>query len=280
MIKQNSPAVALLLALLLACKQPPQNNETARPPQSFDPSRSDPKALDLVEALMDSVGADRFGRASLLSFDFFLKQNDSVITARSHQWKIQDGEYTLSWQEPGELQFTVVILLQSSKGRAYRNGEPIQHPGQNEALVRKAYASFLHDTYWLLLPFKLKDPGVILSYIGKDTLSGSPVEVVQLSFDRVGLTPENSFKLYIDPQTTLIKKWEFFKAPGDSGRPALWDNWIDIEGMKFATHRWLASGPYHIEFRNIRVEMKPEPPSVSRKEKQEQPGVGGILRPY
>ena len=78
------------------------------------------------------------------------------------------------------------------------------------------------------MPWKLKDPGVTLSYIKEDTLpNGKTAHVLQLTFADVGVTPNNKYLIYVDQEDNLIKQWEFFKNFNDAkakfSRP--WDNY-------------------------------------------------------
>ncbi len=61
------------------------------------------------------------------------------------------------------------------------------------------------------MPFKLKDSGVSLNYIGEDTLlNGEPADVIQLTFSEVGYTPQNKYLVYVDKKERLVKQWAFF----------------------------------------------------------------------
>ncbi len=51
---------------------------------------------------------------------------------------------------------------------------------------------------------------------GRKTIDGAEREVLLLSFDKVGLTPKDQYRLYIDPATKLLASWDYMPEPGKS----------------------------------------------------------------
>ncbi|MEZ5331564.1 MAG: hypothetical protein R2991_05830 [Thermoanaerobaculia bacterium] len=48
------------------------------------------------------------------------------------------------------------------------------------------------------MPYKLEDPGVTLHYLGeRPMLDGRPAEVLELTFEGVGRTPQNKYHVYV-----------------------------------------------------------------------------------
>jgi hypothetical protein len=64
------------------------------------------------------------------------------------------------------------------------------------------------------MPFKLKDTGVTLSYQGQGkTILGEDAEVLKLTFEEVGVTPENLYEVWVSSETDLVIQWAYFKDP-------------------------------------------------------------------
>ena len=64
---------------------------------------------------------------------------------------------------------------------------------------------------------KLKDSGVTLKYVGQDTtLSGTPSDVVMLTFQNIGDTPQNKYHIWIDGETKLVSQWAYFRDANDT----------------------------------------------------------------
>jgi hypothetical protein len=83
------------------------------------------------------------------------------------------------------------------------------------------------------MPAKLLDPGVQLAWEGEATGSaktgdaGKTYDVIRVTFDKVGLTPGDTYWAYISRETSLMERWDFV-LEGD--KPAdratfLWKDW-------------------------------------------------------
>jgi hypothetical protein len=87
---------------------------------------------------------------------------------------------------------------------------------------------WINDSYWLTMPFKLKDSGVTLKYVNEDTLQGGvKADVLQLTFEEVGKTPDNKYLVYVDKEDRLVKQWAYFSM-AENEEPnfiAPWDNY-------------------------------------------------------
>jgi hypothetical protein len=93
----------------------------------------------------------------------------------------------------------------------------------------KAYNIFCNDSYWLLMPYKLKDAGVTLKYIGKlDNSIGAKSEVIEVTFKSVGVTPNNKYYIYINPRTYMVTQWDFFEKSTDT-TPEFSNIWSDYK---------------------------------------------------
>jgi hypothetical protein len=78
------------------------------------------------------------------------------------------------------------------------------------------------------MPYKLKDSGVTLRFVGeRQMLDGRPADVLQLTFEEVGRTPENKYLVYVGRDSSLVEQWDFFSEATDP-EPRFqnpWGNW-------------------------------------------------------
>ncbi len=75
------------------------------------------------------------------------------------------------------------------------------------------------------MPFKLKDSGVTLNYLGDDaTADGKAAEVIQMTFN----TPDNKYKIWIDKQAHLITQWAHYPKYTDE-QPRFILPWADYQ---------------------------------------------------
>ena len=96
------------------------------------------------------------------------------------------------------------------------------------------------DSYWVFMPFKLKDSGVTLKYSGKsETADGKPADVLELTFKDVGRTPENKYHVYVDEDSRLVTQWDYYENASDP-EPRFqmpWQNWQKQGGIMLSADR-------------------------------------------
>jgi hypothetical protein len=248
-------------ALLAGCGSSPTPTPTVTPafvPAATTPfalaSHVDSRAANLAEKVLASAGGrERFEACHYLSFHFVIESDTGVVADWRHDWDRRTNRYRLEGELPQGEHVLVLMHLNNQTGRAFRNGEPVPVE-EAKPLMGMAYSRFLSDFYWLLLPFKLQDPGARLEYQGQQEIGESSFEVLRLSFaEKAGLTPENSYRLFIDPATFRIRRWEFFATPQSAPLIAWWENWQDFNGIALATERRLEGTDRMILFEEIIV---------------------------
>lgn len=188
--------------------------------QPADSARgSDPRAVALAEATLEAMGgAEAWEHTRYLRFEFF--------GFRAHHWDRHTGRHRLEGQTRDGDRYVVLHSVISRKGRAWLNGEELAGEALDEWLER-AYGAWVNDTYWLVMPYKLLDPGVTLHYAGEETLDGKAYDKVKLTFDSVGLTPGDTYWAHINRETGLMDRWAYFLQDWEEGRePTVWW-WLD-----------------------------------------------------
>lgn len=178
------------------------DNTNSNPPaEGFNAEGSDPKAIALADSVMAAMGGRQaWDNTRYLSWNFF--------GARSLLWDKKEGNVRI--EIPGDSTIFLVNIFDKT-GRARIGGEEITEPDSLQTLMERAEAIWINDSYWLVMPFKLKDSGVTLKYLGRDsTQEGTLAEVVELTFEGVGNTPQNKYHVYIDPDSKLVTQWDYF----------------------------------------------------------------------
>ncbi len=198
-------AAVLLVALLLAI---PTTGLLA-----------DERADAIAERTLEAMGGKKAWDATrFLRFDFF--------GFRLHHWDKETGRHRLEGTTREGVEYVVLHNLHTRQGKVYLDGERATGKTAEEHLER-AYGAWINDTYWLLMPFKLKDPGVTLSYDGVETLDGVAYDRLLLTFDSVGLTPGDKYWAWINKETGLMDRWAYFLESYEEGRePTQW-KWLD-----------------------------------------------------
>ncbi len=219
---------------------------------AFDAAQSDSAAIVWADRVMAAAGGkEKLEAVKQLSFHFIIKADTGVVAAWRHDRDRHKHRYRLAGTLAGGEKVLVFLNLNTQDGQAFLNGNPAPEE-ELQTLLAMAYSRLISDTYWLLFPFKLKDPGARLQYKGARQIGEAKFEVVHLSFsDDVGLTPDNAFNVFIDPQSHEIRRWEYFEQPEAQPLIAWWDDWQNFDGLKFATQRRLEESRRTISFEDL-----------------------------
>jgi hypothetical protein len=185
-------------------------------------SHADSLAMRALEA---SGGEMALRSLPYLRFNF---RRDTSAFGRRHMWDRMTGDYRMEYQRGEDTTVVVLFNTQTRKGAAYLNGQPAP---DSDALVDRAYGGFINDTYWLLMPTKMLDPGVSRELVPDSSDASS--EVVRLTFDQVGLTPGDSYYVTVDRETGRVKRWHYVLQSGGEGI-FTWEDWVELEGPKGA----------------------------------------------
>jgi hypothetical protein len=232
---------ALVLSLLVvAC-----GSGSAGTAASFD----DPEVARIHERMMEVISPNGgWERARYLEFDWAVGDN-----VRRHRWDRWEGDARVESVADGQ---TLVALFNTSDptaGRVWLGG--VELSGEEaETRLNAAYRSHINDGYWLLMPFKWSDPGVHTEYLGEQVdEAGRRWEVVQLSFDEVGLTPQNRYHAFVNPETGRMERWHHFSNVQADPSPSDWWEWGRVGPIELAVNRGTA-GEVRIHFPHLRVE--------------------------
>lgn len=143
------------------------------------------------------------------------------------------GRRTLYWDKwTGNVRIEVpakklLILtnINTRQGHAFRDSKELLQPDSIAYFMDRGFKIWANDSYWLIMPFKLKDPGVNISYKGSANDSeGNPCFVLELTFNNVGVTPENKYRIYVDRKKYLVTQWDYFEKYQDE-KPDISSPW-------------------------------------------------------
>lgn len=228
-----APPVVLFLACL--------GLGASAPPATFDAAASDPRAIAIADLVMGALGGQRaWDETRDVYFAFDVERDGKRLAHRTHLWDRWDGRLRYQSAQKDGTPFVVLLNVNARTGQAYRltgaaaagaaaggaEALPVE-AGAAKELLDEAYEAWINDTYWLLMPYKMKDPGVRLKYAGEKTIGGSEYDLVELTFEDVGLTPHDRYWAHVNRRTHLMDRWSYIlqdDPPG--GEPTVWD-WKD-----------------------------------------------------
>jgi hypothetical protein len=205
----------------------------------------DPKAMEIAKSLMNAMGGeDAWDNVQFVRYDFIVSMGGKTKVNRSHLWDKWNGRYRLeSTTRDGKSQ-VVLFNVGDRQGEVYVDGAKIGGAAKDEALKR-AYGAFINDMYWLAMPWKWLDSGVSLQYLGPSEHAGKVCDVVELSFNDVGLTPGDRYRAFVSPETHLMTRWEYTLQSGNKGA---W-SW------EYGTHNGVMLAANHINAEGASINM-------------------------
>lgn len=218
-------------------------------------SITDPKAADLWRGVMDSIAPDGgWKKTRYLQFDWLVARQSGPPLRRSHRWDLYSGAYRVEAPVDSSRMVALFNVNHPTDGeRIWMDGKRVPDGARSDSLAKRAYAMFINDSYWLLFPFKWADPGAHTRYIGQMKEWGKNYDVVQLTFDSVGLTPQNKYRAFIDPSSGMFELWSHYPKASDS-LPAFtlhWTDWKKYGPILLSDRREDQKGNSRIYFENL-----------------------------
>ena len=201
----------LLIASLISCGE--KNQTTSEEPygnppaEGFNMAGSDPKAIAIADEVMEAMGGRKaWDNTRIIAWNFF--------GARQLVWDKWTGDVRV---DQGNM--TYLININNNSGKAYVDGREITDADSLATFVERGRRAWINDSYWLLMPFKLKDSGVTLKYMGEEMTKDSiPSEKLELTFEGVGVTPNNRYWVWVDESDHLVKQWAYYRDAADTSQ--------------------------------------------------------------
>ena len=214
----------VILTCIWSCSPATDSTPPVESPENpaaagFNETGSDPEAIALADSVMAAMGGRKaWDNTRYIGWTFF---------GRRHLlWDKNTGNVRI--EIPADSTVFLVNVF-DKKGKALVEGEEITEADSLSKLMDRAEAIWINDSYWLVMPFKLKDSGVTLKYLGQDsTQAGSLAEVLALTFENVGNTPQNKYHVYIDPASKLVVQWDYFQNAADES-PRITSPWTEYQ---------------------------------------------------
>jgi hypothetical protein len=226
-------ARALALVALLAALVP-----AARPVGAAPPAGSDPKAVAVADRVMQSLGGEAAWNATrYLRFDFAVDRGGKTVMRRAHVWDKWTGRYRVEGRDKDGRELVVAMNLNTREGSATVGGTLLAGETLKEAL-ETGYAWWVNDAYWLLMPYKMRDPGVVLTLAGREKKGENAWDKLRLTFEAVGLTPRDRYWVFVNAKTGLVDRWEFvLQGAKTPPVPFDWKGWRTYGRIQLADDR-------------------------------------------
>ena len=249
---------AAVLALAWGLTGCSSESDSAEPELPALETKADSVAMQMYQSL---GGPSAWAAAPYLRFNFGIERNGEEQVVARHLWDRQSGDYRLEWSTGPDSSFVALFNVDAfgetaseqvgaQAGSVYLNGESVDSAATAQRMT-EAHRRFVNDTYWLLAPLKVFDPGVNRSYVADS--SDAEHDVITITFGEVGLTPGDQYWMYVDTETGRLDRWAYHlqNMPEDAS-PRFFD-WTGYETFKtpdgavqLATRKESAGGPVAI----------------------------------
>lgn len=237
-------AAGILIALALGASPPAPTM-----------GKADALSAAVVQQLTDAMGGQKtWDNLPYFRFDFVAVRDGKEIARFRHWWDKRLGRCRVEGPDDKGRIVTAIFSLKDRKGRSYTDGI-IDSDSTNIAnILKMGYERWVNDTYWVIMPFKLRDPGTILKHARTErTEDGVEYDVLELSFEAgVGLTPSDRYWLYVNRKTHLIDKWEYvLTGQKPPPQPSSWEGWTTVGPIKISLARRFQGKAVMLRFENV-----------------------------
>lgn len=227
MISQRPRLLVLLLTIALLA---PTVASAALP-------QVDSEGRAIAASAMEAMGGQAaWDGTRHLSWKFF--------GGRRHYWDKWTGDIRIERAEGEDREGdrtppTLTLMnINTREGRAWSDGEEVTGE-QLAEMLEGGWRAWVNDSYWMFMPYKLLDPGVNLIYMGEELMEDDrAADVLQLTFESVGVTPDNKYLIYVARDTGLVEQWSYFSDRDDAepGFTRPWADWQRFGSIMLATN--------------------------------------------
>jgi len=237
------PVVVLMLGACAGRTTP----ATQPAPASYDPSKNDAKALEVVAQMVETLGgADTWAAVKQITWDVEVTSDGKTIGIYSHAWDLWNARHrfvTTSMQsyeeakqsgDPDDAKKTTVMyhLFERDHGTATYDKHRLNGADRRKA-TETAFTRWKFDAFLLSLPYRLTDPGAYVQLDGEEHRDECTegCEIVKLTFDpSVG---KDRYWIHVS-KTTHRPRMVEIELDGKSGRMAYaLSDWQEAGGLSF-----------------------------------------------
>lgn len=189
---------------------------------------------------IDVMAGPAWEKVRYFEFTFAVDHGNERAAAFPQRWDRATGDYRVSGHDSRGNDFVAVMNANTRKGRVWLNGEEVKDSRLDDTLAL-AYRRYVNDTFWLLMPLKMLEPGAHRTAEGERTDScGRTWDVVKVTFDNAGFSPGDIYWAWINRDTGIVEEWDMKLAGTPAEDPPLsvmFHDFARYDGVLFSTRR-------------------------------------------
>lgn len=187
----------------------------------------------LTDSLFSALNKEAYDTLEIISWSF----------PRGHHfvWDKKNNRVNVKWGD-----YEVDFSPEDKSGQAFLNGKKLESDQKREA-IEDAWALFANDSFWLVAPFKLRDPGTTRELINTEDGQG-----ILVTYSSGGVTPGDSYLWVLDENFKPVYWKLWVKIIPAGGVKFTWENWQSYSGVWLSTYH-TGPGGYGMELKNVSV---------------------------
>lgn len=194
---------------------------------------SGPEAEALADRVLEAINYTAYDTLEIISW--------SYPRGHHYSWDKKHNRVQVMWDH-----YEVHLNPDSLTGTAYANGVLLQ--GEDEAdAVWKAWKLFANDSFWLVAPFKIRDPGTKRAVV--KTERG---DALLVTYTSGGVTPGDSYLWILDENFRPVTWQLWVKIIPIGGLAFSWEHWEQHQGAWFALGHQ-GPGPVYIQLDKLQI---------------------------
>lgn len=188
----------------------------------------------LASSIMAKLNKPAYDTLPYLQWEFFR-------AGQKYFWDKKNNQAIIKWDDN-----KVIMNLDTQAARSYVVGVE-QEGAAHDKLKAKAWSNWCNDSFWLLAPFKMNDPGTTRGIVTTD--DGGQGLVVK--YEGGGVTPGDSYLWELDKnqRPTGWKMWTSIIPV--KGVYSEWSGWVEQQGIQFSTKHTIFGK--EVEMKNVKA---------------------------
>ncbi len=169
----------------------------------------------VAEMMLDRLNKTAFDQIPYLNFEFF-------GGGHKYLWDKKNNNAVIRWDDN-----KVVLNLDTQLGVVYKNDNLIE--GEDADKIKQtAWSYWCNDSFWMIAPFKVFDPGTVRSLVGVEEGTYG----LMIEYKSGGVTPGDSYLWILDNTylPTGYKMWTQILPV--QGMYVDWNDWSDFMGAQ------------------------------------------------
>ncbi|MFY0631598.1 MAG: hypothetical protein JXR05_14580 [Flavobacteriaceae bacterium] len=182
-----------------------------------------PNADALANKILNAVKHEAYKKTRYIDWSFGGR--------RAYKWDKEKHIVEVTWND------AKVILHPSNKEKStvYLKEKKIKN---GETLIKRAWNYFNNDSFWLVAPHKLFEPGI---YRNIEMIDGK--EALRVKYSTGGTTPGDSYVWILDENYLPTSYQMYVPSMKMVATPATWEDWIETEsGTMLPKNHTFSSG--------------------------------------